>query len=390
MAPTDVGARAEPEPSQQVPVLLTLPEPTGTEAVGVVDLHLVDASRLDPYSPADPRELMVSIWYPATDVAGVPVRPWLSPGVAQVYADSLIQVGASPEKRWAWAPGHGGVGAAAEVSGGRRPVVVFSPGSGMPRELSTAQAEDLAGHGFVVVTMSHTYDSSATEFPGGRVEQRLLPPAADPGAAEAQILTALATRVADTRFVLDKLVDIAAGNNPDADRHPLPANLPRVLDVSKIVMFGHSLGGATAAQAMHDDPRIAAAADLDGRLWGSVVTEGLDRPFMLISGDGEDRDDFPGWQQLRATGHGPKFHFRLNGAQHHSFCDNQLIAAPLVTANLMPSGVASQVVGTVDPHVSLELQNGYLRSFFNTALGRYDQLTQAPATLLHPEMVPVP
>ncbi|MGW5385285.1 alpha/beta hydrolase family protein [Nocardia sp. NPDC003963] len=385
-----VVARAEPDSPPPGSVLLTLPEPAGAEAVGVVDLHLVDTARPDPYSPADPRELMVSVWYPATDTADVPVRPWLSPGVARIYDAGLVEIGASPEKRWTWAPGHGHIGAAAEVSRGRRPVVVFSPGLGMPREISTAQAEDLAGHGFVVVTMSHTYEAAATEFPGGRIEQSVLPPAADPAAAEAQIITALTTRVADTRFVLDKVADIAAGNNPAVGGPPLPVDLPGILDMSKVVMFGHSLGGATAAQAMHDDPRIAAAADLDGHLWGSAVADGLDRPFMLISGDGGNRDDVPSWQQLWATGRGPKVHFRLEGAQHHSFCDNQLIAAPLVAAHLLPADIASQVVGTIDPNLSLGLQNAYLRGFFDTALGRYDQLIQEPGTLLHPEMVPVP
>ncbi|MGN2638896.1 alpha/beta hydrolase family protein [Nocardia takedensis] len=366
-----------------------MPEPTGAETVGVVDLHLVDTSRRDPYRPGDTRELMVSIWYPAADGAREPVRrPWLSPNLARIYTDTLIQVGTSPDKQWTFAPGHGQVDAAANVSSGPRPVVVFSPGMGMPRELSTAHAEDLASHGFVVVTMSHTHESSATEFPDGRIEPSVLPPTPDPAQAQTQIATALTTRVADTRFVLDELADIAGGNNPD--QYPLPVDLPRALDMSKVVMFGHSLGGATAAQAMHDDPRILAAANLDGALWGSVLTDGVDRPLMLVSSDGEDRDDVAGWQEFWSHSRGPKFHFRLDRAQHHSFCDNQLIAAPLVTAGILPPAVASQMVGTIDPKVSLDLQNTYLCGFFATTLGRYDQLPQDPATFLHPEMVPVP
>ncbi|MFD4456637.1 alpha/beta hydrolase family protein [Nocardia sp. NPDC058480] len=353
-------------------------------------MHLVDSSRRDPYKPSAPRELMVSIWYPAADVAGAPARPWLSPSLTRIYADSLAQIGAASTERLTIAPSHGHLGAPAEISRGPRPIVVFSPGMGMPRELSTAHVEDLASHGFVVVTLSHTYESLATEFPGGRIERSLLPPTTDPGEVEAQGAIAIETRVADTRFVLDRLADITAGNNPDADQHPLPANLARVLDVSKVGMFGHSLGGATAAQAMHDDRRIAAAANLDGRLWGSVVTDGLDRPFMLINGEGHDRDDVPSWKQFWATSHGPKLNFRLNGAQHQSFCDTQLIAAPLVAAGLIPSAAASQVVGTIDPRKSLDVQLDYLRSFFDTTLGRYDDLAQLPATLLHPEMVLVP
>jgi len=50
-------------------------------------------------------------------------------------------------------------------------------------------------------------------------------------------------------------------------------------------MFGHSLGGATAAAAMLDDQRIKAGVNLDGTLFGPVVNAGLDRPFMLVGAD---------------------------------------------------------------------------------------------------------
>ncbi|MGY0501330.1 alpha/beta hydrolase family protein [Nocardia sp. FBN12] len=386
----DVVAHAEPEPPHQDPVLVTLPEPSGAEPIGVVDLHMVDTSRPDPYKPAVPREFMASIWYPAADVTRTPVRPWMSPSLTRIYADSIAQIGAASTQRLTLAPSHGHLGAPAEISRGPRPIIVFSPGMGMPRELSTAHVEDLASHGFIVVTLSHTYESVATEFPDGRIEPSVLPSTIDPGEVEAQGAIAMAARVADTRFVLDKLVDITAGNNPDAGQQPLPANLARVLDVSKIGMFGHSLGGATAAQAMHDDRRIAAAVDLDGRLWGSAVTNGLDRPFMLISGEGHDRDDVPSWEQFWATSRGPKLHFQLGDAQHMSFCDIQLMAAPLITAGLIPAAAAAQAVGTIDPLASLDVQRDYLRSFFDTTLGRYADLAELPATLLHPDMVLVP
>ena len=63
----------------------------------------------------------------------------------------------------------------------------------------------------------------------------------------------LAVRVADTRFVLDQLGQ-------------LPGQLRGALDLTAVGMFGQSAGGFTAAQTMHDDPRIKAAADLDGVL----------------------------------------------------------------------------------------------------------------------------
>ena len=43
---------------------LRLFAPTGPYAIGTVQLHLVDHSRRDPWTRR-PRELMVSVWYPA-------------------------------------------------------------------------------------------------------------------------------------------------------------------------------------------------------------------------------------------------------------------------------------------------------------------------------------
>lgn len=390
-AAVGVVARAEPAPSQQASAVVTLPEPTGSEAIGVVDLHLVDPSRHDPYLPTRTRELMVSIWYPAADQAAIPLRPWVSEQVSRAYSDGLAKVGLPITGSWTLASSHGRVDAAADSAGGRRPIVLFSPGMGMPRETSTAQAEDLASHGFVVVTISHTYESQATEFPDGRLEKSVLPQVVDAEQVNAQIGQAIQVRVADTRFVLDQLADLSTGVDPDADGHPLPANLAGILDLSKIGMFGHSLGGATAAQVMHDDRRVAAGVDLDGSLLGSVLTDGLDRPFVLIGSAGRERAQDPSWQQFWAADHGPKLEFRLDGSQHLSFSDNQLIVPALAAAGIVPADFAAKVVGTIAPQDSLDLQRVYLRTFFDTTFGRYDDLTKTPATtLLHPGMIPVP
>lgn len=390
-AAVGVIARADPAPAQQESALVTLPEPTGSEPIGVVDLHLVDASRRDPYVSARTRELMVSIWYPAADPAAMPLRPWVSEHVWRAYTDWLAEAGLPITGSLMVGSSHGRVGAAANSAAGRRPIILFSPGMGMPRETSTAQAEDLASHGFVVVTMSHTYESTATEFPGGRLEKSVLPQGADADEVYAQVGQAIQTRISDTRFVLDRLTDLSAGIDPDADGHPLPANLAGALDPSKIAMFGHSLGGATAAQVMHDDRRVAASVDLDGTLLGSVLTDGLDRPFVLIGSTDHGRAQDPSWQQFWANDRGPKMEFRLAGSQHLSFCDNQLIVPALAAAGIMPADFAAEVVGTIAPQNSLDLQRGYLRTFFDTTFGRYDDLAKdPPTTLLHPEMIPVP
>ncbi len=50
----------------QAPVSLRFPRPTGLYPVGTTELHLVDSRRDDPYVPGQPRELMISLWYPSS------------------------------------------------------------------------------------------------------------------------------------------------------------------------------------------------------------------------------------------------------------------------------------------------------------------------------------
>ncbi|MEV4571544.1 hypothetical protein AB0K12_48025 [Nonomuraea sp. NPDC049419] len=143
---------------------LQLPRPTGADPVGRDILSLVDTSRKDPWVPASgPRRLMLSLHYPARSATGDP-----APYMTKEEAASLIQRKAP------------GTGLTAEaISGtrtyartgarpepGRHPLVVLSPGLGLPRAGLTALAEDLASRGYVVASIDHAYESSGTTFPG--------------------------------------------------------------------------------------------------------------------------------------------------------------------------------------------------------------------------------
>ena len=99
------------------------------------------------------------------------------------------------------------------------------------------------------------------------------------------------------------------------------------LDLESIGVFGHSLGGATAAQFCHDDPRCKAGADLDGALYGNgkVIQEGLRQPFLFILSDHGEASDPVGRQILgniqQAFRHCPPgqgFLMTIHGANHFS------------------------------------------------------------------------
>ncbi|MER8185814.1 Tat pathway signal protein [Kitasatospora sp. NPDC094015] len=382
---TAVPAAAADRPA---PIRLTLPAPTGPYQVGVSALHLVDPGRADPWQPDHGRrELMVSVFYPAAGAGGRPQAPYMLPAAAAhfdaVTADDYLQLGV-PAGRADWAATRTHVRQDAPVAPerGGRPVLIYSPGLGEPRTWGTTLVADLASRGYVVVTVDHTYEAPEVQFPDGSLATMVAP-----GDPDAFIRKALAVRVDDTRFVLDRLHQLAAGRNPDADGRALPAGLGRALDLSEVGMVGHSMGGTAAALTMDADRRIAAGLDLDGNLTnvdGSlmpVAEHGLDRPFLLVGKDGET-DTGPGWQAFRAHTPGWTRQLTLAGAEHASFTDAEALIPQL---GLDPE-VRAADIGSIEPAVAIRTTEAYVAAYFDHWLrGRCGTLLDGPSPL-YPEM----
>jgi len=60
--------------------------------------------------------------------------------------------------------------------------------------------------------------------------------------------------------------------------------------MTRVGVFGHSFGGAQAAQFCSQDSRCKAGIDIDGRPLGSVVQSGLGQPFMFLLSDQSSSD----------------------------------------------------------------------------------------------------
>jgi len=335
---------------------LRLPAPTGPYAVGSTELHLVDHARPDPWVAGTTRELMVTVRYPARP-GGAPA-PYVTPGAAGPLAEEdARQLGIPADRLGYTFPTHARTGAPA--AGGPRPVVLYSPSAKYPRSVGTALLEQLTSEGYVTVAVDHTHEPAAVEFPGGRVEGRVLPSGPDAGKR------LIATRVADTRFVLDALETLARGGNPDAEQRELPR---LSLDLSRAGMLGHSGGGFTTGETMVSDRRLDAGADLDGSMaysqsardYGRVATEGLDRPFLLMSAGDHSAASDGSWQEFLRHQRGPVRQHHLPDGEHFSYTDYQVLLPQL---GLDPGSIAP-FVGTIDPGRSLATQRAVLSAFF--------------------------
>ncbi|GAB3939450.1 lipase [Kribbella albertanoniae] len=367
------GSRATPA------VQLRFPRPTGPFHVGTTELHLVDAGRTDPWVTGRARELMVSVWYPAVGVGERAV--YLPRGTAEVYGEGAAGALQQPVGRVDWVGARSHAGLMAPVRRGRYPVVVFSPGFGVPRGLASVIVAELASRGYVVVTVDHTFETAAVEFPGGRVELQTLP-------ATGYARTARATRVADVRFVLDHLTKLRNGSNPDAEQRRLPEGLGQILDLRRIGAFGHSAGGITAADVMGVDRRVRAGIDLDGELGygypdpasAPTVKHGTDRPFLLFGTGGTGPNGGPlthhtepSWRLFWANSTGWKRDLNLPNGRHYSFVDYQVLIPWLQRFIPVPPELIANTIGSAAPDAVLRAVRTYIPAFFDQHLRQRPQ-----------------
>ena len=314
---------------------ITLPTPTGPFAVGRVIYDWTDDANLDALAPVPgtKRELLVWIWYPSAAGQSVAMDDYLP---AQVRAPARPASGPLIFRLLSWVFGlltrdlskvHGHSLCDANVSSQQRssPVVIMRAGASLEVWNYSTLAEDLASHGYVVVGFDAPYRTGVVVFPDGRVMRRT--PENNPELFSGEELTLLANRLlaawtGDTAFVVDRLEQLNA-SDPSG-------KFTAQLDMTRVGVFGHSFGGATAAQFCSQDSRCKAAIDVDGSLHGSVIQAGIHKPFMfLLSGHGDFSSD-PEIRQIqtdiqsvydRLPADG-RLRISIRGANHFTFSDD--------------------------------------------------------------------
>lgn len=309
---------------------VTLPKPTGFFPVGRTLYDWVDDQTLDPLAPAKAkRELLVWVWYPAAAEASSrkiaeyvpdatrkaverdrsPLLNLLTRDISKVHTQSLLDADVSPPQR-------------------SYPVVIMRAGASLEVWNYSTLAEDLASHGYVVVGIDAPYRAFVVAFPDGRVIRRLPEnnpelcigrPREEQSRCVNRFLTAW---TADIGYVLDRLGQL---NASDPSRR-----FTGRLDMTRVGIFGHSFGGAQAAQFCSQDPRCKAGIDVDGSLHGSVIQSGIPTPFMFLgSGEGDfsssaevrevEFDIKSVYDRLPANG---RLRVSIRGANHFTFSDD--------------------------------------------------------------------
>ncbi|MBF9069486.1 alpha/beta hydrolase [Streptacidiphilus fuscans] len=357
-------------------LVLDLPAPTGRHRVGQQPVYLVDPSRPDPWEADYPvRELMLTVFYPARDVAGSVPAPQLPKLAASLFGRvmqfSPLQLPAAGVD-WGSTLSHSDLGAPALP--GRWPVLVYSPGGGDPRGLGTCLAEELASHGAVVVTVDHPGDAAVVEFPGvtafrsGRVRTTVL--RGDPRDQPSLFRTMIDARIADLHFVLAQL--------GRASELPLPEGLADSLDLRRVGVYGHSAGGSAVTEVLFENREVRAGINLEGYLdyppalpGGTpeafpVAASGVDRPLFLLGSSGFDREQEldRSWAEVARNSGRWVRSARIADANHWVFTDCAAVIPQLQIAGLMTAAQRDALVGAVDPAVSVPEVRRAVRQFF--------------------------
>jgi len=348
-----------------------LPAPSGPFAVGRTMYVWSDPVHPDPMAPqpGTKRELLAWIWYPAAPrqpsqtVDDYLPAPWrtalerqtgalltqlLTRDLSRVRTHSIRDAEVSPQQR-------------------SYPVVLMRAGLAALTTDYTTLAEDLASHGYVVVGFDAPYRSFVVVFPDGKVIARAPQNNADllDGPQKEQLANKLLQAwSADMGFALDHLEQLNASD-------PSGRFLGR-LDMQRIGVFGHSLGGATALQFCHDDSRCKAGIDVDGAPLGSVVADGVTQPFMFLLSDHKGESDADEPEAIRQAGANihsiydrlpsdRRLMIRIRGANHYMFSgDGAMLKSPLVMRVLRTVGAVR-----LDGRRQVALTAHYISTFFD-------------------------
>ena len=341
--------------------------------VGVRTLNFTDLSRLDPLADTPrQRELMVKIWYPASQTSNTPVlHHWY-------HSEKAIT--GSPGDDWLKdVPSQSRLNAEIAAKESPFPVLLFSPGYAANLESSQFLYEDLAKQGYVVVVIGHTHQHAlvtmkngeeirldwskrANDFDGGITLDELnalmakLKDQPLTAAVKQQIYDAFAKCEGDlrqlkiwqddTHFVLAEL------NKLNADRNSVFANR---LDLTRIGLLGTSYGGTKSLQYLSeiDNPSIRAAANIDGQDYYLTANHQFNKPILLMATESWVSKDL---ELIYDTASSDAYYVTIKGSLHGDITDSTVLAR-----NSKPS----DFLGPIKGETMRKITNDSVLAFFN-------------------------
>jgi predicted dienelactone hydrolase len=357
-------------------------KPAGPYPVGTREFDWVDSTRAEQYTkdPNDRRRVVVQVWYPAGAAGAVGAA---GSGDTAKY---LLRPNEFVSRLGAWAARRARTNSVLDApvatADAPFPVILYNHGGMWTRWSATFTTEWLASQGYVVFSVEHFGFNQTAKYPDGTpfaADTLALPQETGDGKKDALSSWAFLDDPvfliwkADAVFTLDQAERLNRESGP----------FQGTLDLERVGAYGWSFGGALAVQLTVDDPRVKAAVDHDGQLFGSVREVGTTRPVLQLHHGADDALDFPekdrpavremmalveSWDSVaRARSRADWFAVTIAGTDHGDFSDLALFYP--------------RQEGDTDPRRAHEIINSYTLAFFDHYLrGRPAGLLEQPSS----------
>lgn len=350
-----------------------LPFLTGNYPVSKTVRHVVDVSRQEPFNPTEKRELMLHIWYPTHRGEVHPLIPYRLDEISETK-EKMLKLGfpegdlnnldvvyshaPCDEKPWEF--------------GVSFPLILFSHGYLASPLDYTAFCEELASHGFVVASVAHTYYTPQVVFPDGRKIT---------AAPEFYTRPTVPNRDVQKMWTLDVQCALSYLAQCNTLKHDPFYNF---LDLDRVGVIGHSMGGATAYMLCTQDQRFKAGVSLDAAFW---ITDPhistLNKPFLCIFAE----ESIKGLQ-LSVEEIAQKYGVDASYMQEFRDLSQQVVRADVVIPDILHSGFSDLLIlkelpvyknnkhvfdleamtGTAEGKKTIQLINKHIVDFFNSNL----------------------
>lgn len=211
---------------------------------------LTDESRKDYYSGEPSRRIPISLFYPTRQEGTSFYADLYDPH--QELLEKIYGAGRADRIEHLKSVRTSFLNDAAPDIKKRCPVIVFSHGLEADRDFYLFLVEPLVEQGYFVVTTGHLYDTDLTLLPGGETVKMKKGLLDETSKEERQ--AQIEERGRDLRFVVDFLSKL----NDDSE-------FSGMLDLDRVGLCGHSLGGMTVLKTM-PHPLVKAGVLLDAAL----------------------------------------------------------------------------------------------------------------------------
>ena len=351
------------------------PATTGKYNIGSQYIHLkTNQEEFITSKAGDKRELNIKIWYPAI-INNDEKEPYLNEGERLGFASKY----GLPKSTFNYLDNvKTNTYNSPSVAKGNFPVLIFSHGYYSNASGYYALIEEIVSHGYIVININHTYESTGSLFSNGEIKlynkvydrehnnkemaemiwnatenyKKATNPKEQFNAVENLIRNYIAAEITirwskDISLVIDEL---EKWNNSSF--------LAEHINTSKIGVFGHSQGGSAAGQALLDDKRIKAGINIDGVQWGPMIDTIMTKPFALITSEWDNSHPNLNVHAYHNGSSSDFYNSKILNSGHSNFMDIPLMI------NLQFINEA----GTINPNRVYKLTTEIVLQFFDMYL----------------------